>query len=92
MITGKPSPVFFFLLDIHRYLNLGGPVVGALFWELGFTFISAINPGQLFGFCYNTQKKVIGRSYSCGALLWLGTVSKSGNWVLIWCVVYNQTS
>lgn len=94
MITGKPSSVCVcvFFLDIHGYLNLGGLVVGALFLELVFTFISAINPGQLFGFCYNTQKRVIRRSYSCEALLWLRALSKSGNWILIWCVVYDQTS
>lgn len=95
VITEKPSSVFCVLfspLDIHGSLNLGGLVVGALFLELDFTFISVINPGQLFGFCYNAQKSVVRRSYSCKALLWLGTVRKSGNWVLIWCVVYNQTS
>ena len=94
----QESPVlflFFFLvfsLDIHRYLNLGGLVVGTQFLALDFTFISAINPGQLFGFCCSTRKKVIRRSYFCEALLWLGTLSKSGNWILIWCIVYYQTS
>lgn len=37
---------FFPPLDILRYLNLGGLVVGTQFLEFDFTFISAINPGQ----------------------------------------------
>lgn len=31
--------LFLFFFDIHKYLNLGGLVVGTLFLELDFTFI-----------------------------------------------------
>ena len=44
---------FFFSFGIHIHVNLGGPVVGTQFLELAFTFISAINPVQLFSFCCN---------------------------------------
>lgn len=68
-------------------------MVGTEFLEFDFTFISAINilDNCLASVC-NTRKRVIRSSYFCEALLWLGTLSKSGNWILIWCVVYDQTS